>query len=187
MNEENLPLLTFFKALADETRLKIVGLLVHQARSVDELAASLGLSAPTISHHLGRLQEAGLVTAKAEQYYSVYSLRVDALHEMAREVLSTEKLAEAARGVDEDAFADQVVRDFVGRDGRLKQIPSQLKKREAIIRWLASDFEEGKRYPEKQVNAMLKKYHEDYALLRRELVDMGYLARKEGIYWKVGG
>ena len=89
--------------------------------------------------------------------------------------------------MNEDAFANKVVRDFVGQDGRLKQIPSQLKKRQAILQWLAGNFEAGKRYPEKQVNVMLKKYHEDYATLRRELVDRGYLARKEGVYWKVEG
>ncbi len=184
MEAETTKLLTFFKALADESRLKLIGLLAQQPRSVDELAAMLDLSAPTVSHHLARLQQAGLVEARAQQYYNIYTLRTEALQEMAREILATEKLAEVAAEVNQDAFARKVLGDFLER-GRLKTIPSQLKKKQVVIRWLADNFEPGKQYTEKQVNAILKKYHDDYATLRRELVDMKYLARKDGVYWRV--
>ncbi len=184
MEAETAKLLTFFKALADESRLKLIGLLAQEPRSVDELAAMLGLSAPTVSHHLARLQKAGLVEARAQQYYNIYTLRTETLQEMAREILATEKLAEVAAEVNQDAFASKVLGDFLER-GRLKTIPSQLKKKQVVIRWLADNFEPGKQYTEKQVNAILKKYHDDYATLRRELVDMKYLARKDGEYWRV--
>ncbi len=177
-------LLAFFKALADESRLKIIGLLAQTPRSVDELATLLDVSAPTVSHHLARLQAAGLVDARAQQYYSVYSLRTDALHEMAREMLSTEKLSEVVDDVDQDAFDKKVLSNYVAH-GRIKQIPTQLKKLEVIIRWLARLFEPGKQYKEKQVNEILKAHHEDYATLRRELVDMHFLERKNGVYWRV--
>ena len=175
-------LLEFFKALADQTRLKIVGLLAQQPRSVDELTAMLELSGPTISHHLQYLQHAGLVEARAQQYYSMYELRIDNLHAMAREILSNEKLSEVAVDVDQDAYAKKVMAVYVV-DGKIKQIPTQLKKLEVIIRWLARLFEPGRTYTEKQVNEILKKYHEDYATLRRELIDMHFLDRKNGQYW----
>ncbi|MGB8648755.1 MAG: metalloregulator ArsR/SmtB family transcription factor [Anaerolineae bacterium] len=184
METEASPLLAFFKALADESRLKIVGLLANQPRSVDELAAMLALSAPTVSHHLGRLQQVGLVEARSQQYYSVYALRVDALQEMARQVLSTETLAQEAEGVDQDAFAKKVLKDYLVR-GKLRNIPSQLKKRQVILRWLVDKFEAGRHYPEKQVNEILKQVHEDCATLRRELVDYKYMARKDGQYWRL--
>ncbi len=177
-------LLEFFKALADQSRLKIIGLLAQQPRSGDELAAMLELSGPTISHHLQYLQHAGLVEARAQQYYSVYSLRVDTLHNMAKEILSTEKLSKVADDVDQDAFAKKVMQVYVV-DGRLKQIPTQLKKVEVIIRWLAKRFEPGVMYTEKQVNEIIKPVHEDYATLRRELIDMHYLDRKSGVYWMI--
>ena len=69
MSEE---LLSFYKALADANRLKIVGLLAGQSYSVEELAALLGLRPSTVSHHLAKLAEAGLVSARTESYYSVY-------------------------------------------------------------------------------------------------------------------
>ena len=49
MSEE---LVTFFKALSDANRLKIIGLLAQQPYSVEELAALLNLKASTVSHHL---------------------------------------------------------------------------------------------------------------------------------------
>ena len=59
-------LLAFFKALADESRLRIVGLLAEREHSVQELARALDLKEPTVSHHLPILKATGLVTARAE-------------------------------------------------------------------------------------------------------------------------
>jgi len=52
-------LVVFYKALSDANRLRIVGLLAIRGHSVEELAALLDLKAPTISHHLAVLAEAG--------------------------------------------------------------------------------------------------------------------------------
>ena len=76
---ENIELVSIFKALADASRLKIVGLLAQQPYTVEQLAAMLELKASTISHHLSKLAEVGLVSAKAEGYYSVYQLEKEAL------------------------------------------------------------------------------------------------------------
>lgn len=183
MSELDSQLLDFFKALANEARLKIIGLLAQQPRSVDELAAMLELSAPTVSHHLAQLQKARLVEARAQQYYNVYSLRKDVLEEMARDILSVERLSQVAETVDQDSFTNKVLKDYLVH-GRLKTIPSQLKKKEVVIRWLAQKFEPAKKYPEKQVNTILKAYHDDFATLRRELVDMKLMVRKDGVYWR---
>jgi DNA-binding transcriptional ArsR family regulator len=176
-------LVGFFKAVADETRLRIVGLLSQQPRSVDELATMLGLTAPTVSHHLSRLQAIGLVEARAQQYYNIYSLRIEVLHEMARRLLSTDELTRIAGDVDQDAFSKKVLANFLER-GRLKEIPRQLKKKQAVVQWLAGHFEPGERYTERQVNQVLGVYHDDFATLRRELVNMKFLAREEGVYWR---
>src|SRR5512137_124652 len=110
MSEE---LVTFFKALADSNRLKIVGLLAQRGYSVEELAALLNLKAPTVSHHLSRLAQAGLVTARAEGYYSIYQLDRDALEATARSLFSSEQMAAAARDVDLDAYDRKVLASFV--------------------------------------------------------------------------
>jgi predicted transcriptional regulator len=178
-------LVAFFKALADESRLKIIGLVAQQPRSVDELAALLELSGPTVSHHLSYLQHVGLVEARAQQYYSIYSLCTDTLHSMAKEILATETLTKAVtEDVDLNAYARKVMSVYVV-NGKLKQIPTQLKKLEVILRWLVKNFEPGRRYTEKEVNEILKQQNEDFATLRRELVDFHLLDRKNGVYWRI--
>ena len=55
MDEKGLQtLLRFFKCLANENRLKLLGLLADQERSVEELSALLDLKEPTVSHHLAK-------------------------------------------------------------------------------------------------------------------------------------
>jgi DNA-binding transcriptional ArsR family regulator len=117
MSEE---LVTFFKALADANRLKIVGLLAQRGCSVEELAALLDLKPPTVSHHLSRLAEAGLVTARAEGYYSIYQLDKEALEARARSLFSTEQMTAVAGEVDLEAYDRKVLVNFIQPDGRLK-------------------------------------------------------------------
>lgn len=176
-------LLGFFKALADEKRLQIVGLLARQEYSVEELAAILGLSSATVSHHLQRLVKADLVEARADQHYHVYSLKLQRLHTLSQQVLSRDLWSDATEGLDLDAYDTKVLRSCLV-DGRLKVIPSQWKKRDVILRYLAEQFERGRRYTEREVNAILGRAHEDYAALRRYLVDSQYLAREYDLYWR---
>src|SRR4030095_358120 len=99
MSEE---LVTFFKALADKNRLKIVGLLAEKSYSVEELAEVLQLKPPTISHHLAKLVDAGLVKSHTESYYSVYQLDQSALEAKTRSLFSQEDLSSVASEVDAD-------------------------------------------------------------------------------------
>jgi len=185
MTDSNDELLAFFKALADANRLKIVGLLAQHPYSGEELAALLGLKASTISHHLSRLAEVGLVSARAEGYYSVYQLEEAALQKT-RLLFSHKDLVSVAAGVDVDAYDRKVIRDFTLPDGSLKDIPAQRKKLEAILRYVVRSFEPGTRYSEKQVNKILSRYHNDTASLRRELVGTKLMEREGGggEYWR---
>ena len=183
MSEE---LVTFFKALSDANRLKIIGLLAQQPYSVEELAVLLDLKASTVSHHLSKLSQIGLVSAKADSYYNVYELDEKVLEERSRNIFSQENLAASVADVDADAYDNKVVKDFVRKDGSLKTIPAQRKKLEAVLRYVAKAFELNKRYSEKKVNEILSQYHEDTASLRRELVGYGLMKREGGggDYWK---
>jgi predicted transcriptional regulator len=178
-------LLTFFKAMADASRLKIIGLLAREPLTVEQIAAMLNLWPSTVSHHLSRLSEVGLVSARAEGYYSIYQLETKALEEMARRLLSRETLPAVVADVDVDAFDRKVLNDFSLPDGRLKSLPAQYKKFVAILRHVVHSFEPGVRYGEKQVNEILGRFHEDTAMLRRGLVDEHLMARQSGEYWRV--
>jgi len=182
-------MLRFFKALADPNRLKILGLLAQEELSVEQLAEMLHLRPSTVSHHLARLAEAGLVSAQVSSYYNIYRLESKALEEKARQILSKETLPRLASDIDLDAYDKKVINDFTGADGRLIAIPAQRKKLEAVLRYLVRQFEPGVIYEEAQVNAILDRFHPDHATLRRELVGMRLLKRSSSgsQYWRPVG
>jgi predicted transcriptional regulator len=180
-------LLNFFKALADANRLKLVGLLAQEELTVEQMAEMLDLHASTVSHHLSRLAKAGLVSARAEGYYSVYRLETSALEDMAKRLLAKETLPAVASEVDLDAYDRKVLNTFLTREGRIKDFPSQQKKLEIILRYILQAFEVGKHYSEKEVNQILSRFSDDTAGLRRDLVDFKMMAREGGggDYWRV--
>lgn len=67
-------------------------------------------------------------------------------------------------------------------DGRLAQIPARRKVRAAALLEVLTRFEPGRVYSEPEVNEILRSVHEDFAYLRRELVNYHYLERAEGRY-----
>jgi predicted transcriptional regulator len=181
-------LVNFFKALADANRLKIIGLLAQQPYSVEELAALLDLKPSTVSHHLAKLAQVGLVSAKTQSYYNVYQLDEKALESKSKSLFSQESLAASVADVDADAYDHKVIKDYARKDGSLKTIPAQRKKLDAILRHVVHAFELNKKYSEKKVNEILAKYHEDTATLRRELVGAKLMKREGGggEYWREG-
>lgn len=187
MSDTNPALTQFFKALADGTRLKIVGLLARESLTGEQMAAMLDVKAATISHHLARLAEAGLVEAEGQRgREKPYRLRLDALHGLAQVLLAQETFPQTAAGVDVEAFDRKVVRDFSRRDGSLKEIPAQQKKLQAVLRHIARKFEPGREYNEKHVNFVLARFHPDSASLRRALISYRLLIRDADgrKYWR---
>jgi ArsR family transcriptional regulator len=69
----------FAKAIADETRQKIMNLVCCNSLSVNEIVEKLDVSQPTVSHHLAILREAGLVTVREEGKQTFYSLNQERL------------------------------------------------------------------------------------------------------------
>ncbi len=77
--------------------------------------------------------------------------------------------------------------DAFVHDGRITSIPAARGKRSVVLDWLAQDFEPGRRYSEREVNAILARRYADTATLRRYLVDEQLLDRDRGEYWRIGG
>lgn len=186
IDEQTSLLLSFFSAMSDANRLKIVGLLAQDDLNVEDLAGMLKLSASTVSHHLSKLSKIGLVSARAEGYYNVYHLNTGMLETMAKSILSQDTLPNAVADVDMDAYDRKVVESYTQPDGRLKTIPSQRKKLEALLKHIVKNFELDVIYTEKQVNEILSHFHDDITSLRRELIGFKLLARKAdgSAYWR---
>jgi hypothetical protein len=182
--EELEQLLRYLKALADQTRLRMLGLLATQERSVDELATLLGLRAPTVSHHLAKLKELDLVEMRAEGNTHLYRLNGHGLGNMNRLLATPENISMLAKDEEGDAWERKVLHDFF-ENGRLKTIPAQERKKLVILKWLATQFEWERTYSEKEVNTILGAYHADTASLRRYLIGFRFLERERGIYWRM--
>jgi ArsR family transcriptional regulator len=67
----------FAKALADETRQKIMSLCCCRWLSVSEIVEKVNFKQPTVSHHLAILREAGLVNVREEGKQTFYTLNQD--------------------------------------------------------------------------------------------------------------
>lgn len=176
--------LRFFKVLANESRLKILGILASRECSVEELATLLQLKEPTVSHHLNKLKELNLVKMRPEGNTHLYQLDSEALQGISKEIFSPKQIASLAEDIEGEAWERKVLQNFLV-DGRLKEIPASRKKRVVILKWLVNQFETGVKYPEIEVNTILKRYHEDCATLRRELIGYQLMQRESSIYWRV--
>lgn len=176
-------MLALFKVLADDTRLRILGMVAEKPCAVEELAARLQLKEPTVSHHLQRLREAGLVSVERDKNARLYRMQNEHLQALSRELLSLDEVTAPDEPQAESVWEHKVLQTFLV-DGRLSRIPATRKKREVILRWLAARFEPQRRYSEREVNQLLGEYHEDVATLRRELIGYGWLNRENQIYWQ---
>ena len=81
---------------------------------------------------------------------------------------------------------DAVLKTFM-RDGRIVTMPAKRSRRLVLLNHAAQLFEVGVQYEEGDVNLRLRNLHDDYAALRRYLVDEGFLDRDHGMYWRTGG
>ena len=179
--EQAAELLRFFKALADGSRLNIVGLLAASERNVQDLATSLGWKEPTISHHLAVLREAELVTMRTDGNTHWYRLDFEVLRGVSRTVLHRENLVTISTDLDAQDWERKVLSNFLEGD-RLKEIPAARKKRWAILKWLVERFDRDATYTENQLNQIIKRHHWDTATLRREMIGYKMLVRDKGIY-----
>ena len=188
-------LLEALKTLADDKRLMILQLLNEREHSVGDLAERVKLTEPTVSHHLARLRESGLVTLRmsgTQHYYSLHKLglarfkqvvvHIESLPAEPELVISDNSWIDALGWSEEDT---QVLRDYT-ENGRITHLPSKQKKTLVILHWLATLFKPDTLYTELEVNAVIKGVYEtDFVSLRRDLVDFGYLRRERGggKYW----
>jgi DNA-binding transcriptional ArsR family regulator len=192
-HQQRLYFLSALKALADENRLKMVALLMKSERNVSDLAGLMELSEPTTSYHLSKLRAGGFLHLRTKGNQRFYSLNPKKLEELKRDIDQIDTLLDTDDEETDDSWIDalpmsesdrKVMGDYT-TDGRLHQVPAKQKKLLVILRWLATKFEAGVMYSERDVNAILTRYHEDYARLRRDLVDFGFLRRERGggKYW----
>ena len=175
-------MLAFFKSLANESRLRIVGLLLARPHHVKELAAELQLKEPTVCHHLACLAEVGLVEMSPRGNAHYYSLRDQELRRLSRTIFGQRRAIASALPNAQDRDA-RILGNYL--DGEtLKTMPASRRKRWVVLKWLAEKFAPGRRYHEAEVNELIQRHFWDSATLRREMIGYRMLNRSAGIYWR---
>ena len=176
-------LLAFFKALANESRLRIVGLLAERERSVQELAQLLDLKEPTVSHHLAVLKDLGVVTSRPEGVVRWHALKPDAITDIAKSMFEQQDLGALTAPV--PAKDERDIAPFLKPDGSLTRLPASRRKRWLLYRRFIEEFAAARPYREGEVNEILQRRHWDCATMRREMVGWRMLARESGVYTRL--
>ena len=131
---------------------------------------------------MDNMQQAGLVKPVGEvrqpDVYTPYELDLKVFSE-ARKAMGKYK-GVRPRPTD----AREMVLETYMRGGRLSAYPKKHEQIIIILEEVARKFEPDRQYPEREVNVILEEVNEDYCMLRRYLVDYGYLNRSRGIYSK---
>ncbi|WP_409301123.1 metalloregulator ArsR/SmtB family transcription factor [Peribacillus sp. SCS-155] len=176
-------LVSFHKTMGDPTRIRILSLLASGPKHGQALAGILSLTPPTISHHLAKLKESNLVYDRRDKNTIYYHLNLKVVEHF------SQALPNMLIGQEEDKMTDaleleyqKILQNFLTKDGRLKTIPAQRRKKMIVLYHLANRLDAGRKYPEKELNEYIKKFHEDYATIRREFIIMGIMYRDKGIY-----
>ncbi|NNV02882.1 metalloregulator ArsR/SmtB family transcription factor [Brevibacillus sp. MCWH] len=183
-------LVTFYKALGDPTRLRIVALLANGPLHGQALAGKLGVTPPTITHHMAKLREAGIVYERREKNTIYFTLHETNLTRKSQALLTLLDKAKGTEGAAEMEETDekwaaekmQVIRHFFTADGRLKHIPTQRKKKLIVFEHMVRGLERGRKYEEREINEYIRRFHDDIATIRREFVMNHYMYRENGIY-----
>jgi biotin operon repressor len=151
-----------------------------------EIAERLSISTPTVTHHANKLRDAGLIYQRRQKNTVYFSLDERSLLRSNEAIL---KLLEEAKKEEvemlqneQQRLKESVIQNFFSKDGRLKHIPSQLKKKLIVLEYMVNQLEPGRKYEEKEMNEFIKQFHEDFATIRREFIMHQFMYREEAVY-----
>lgn len=173
--------ISLFKCLADKSRIQILKSLIEEDMYVERLAQRLSLTPATISFHLKKLVDAGAITSRKEQYYTVYAINNDIFNVSILDILKEQSEEKALQEERDEAYRKKVINSFF-EYGKLKNIPAQRKKELIILEEIAKAFEPDRDYTEREVNIIIADFHDDFCTLRRDMVSAGLLTRDNMTY-----
>jgi hypothetical protein len=187
MNEEP-EILPFVKAMASAERLRIVGVLTRGPATQAEIMEQLHLPLREVFNHLAFLVHVGVIR-ETDGRYDLDEKTIESLARGQFEGKRTTYVPD--ENLEEDAR--RVLKNFLNADGTIKEIPHPGSKSKRInqlliiLHYVVDSFAFDTDYTEKEVNAILRRFHLDTASLRRYLVDHDLMAREsDGTrYWRV--
>jgi hypothetical protein len=176
-------LVIFYKTIGDPTRLRIIKMLSDGPLHGQAIAGKLGLTPATITHHLKKLRDVNAVYERRSGNTIYFYLNETVIQHYAKALMNLAEQDEVKKDM-KDVMAERqkVIENFFTSDGRLKNIPAQRKKKLIVLEHMLKGLQKGKKYEEKELNEYIKKFHDDYATIRREFIINNYMYRENGIY-----
>ncbi|EMS72182.1 DUF2087 domain-containing protein [Ruminiclostridium cellobioparum] len=166
--------------------------MMYQSMTDNEIAKKTGVAAATIRHQRFVFREKA---KQAKLYLAIYELALRGLDKGRIRAESSDEIIdihEGARMIDDRYMVTKAEEDkileamFTSLSPlKLKVISSKEKKKIVILKKISQQFERNKHYSEKEVNGILKQIHEDFATLRRYLIEYGFMERTNDCkeYW----
>lgn len=163
--------------------------LISQGLSDKEVATELGVAQSTIRNHRYKLREkekqAKLFLALMDLLSTNTNKRINKLD---KDIICDAH--KTATTIDDrynitDVEKKQVIKTFIDETGALTSYPVKEKKKIIVLEEITKNFSKGKSYSEKEINVILKRIYEDYATIRRALIEYGFIERKNdgSSYW----
>ncbi|AGX03599.1 MULTISPECIES: DUF2087 domain-containing protein [Bacillus] len=177
-------LVAFHKTMGDPARIRIIALLSNGPLHGQAIAGKLGLTPPTITHHLNKLKAINSIYQRRDKNTIYYYLNESVIKQQAEVLINLfdKKEGEMEEMLEMHNEKQKVIENFITKEGKLKNIPAQRKKKLFIFEHIASGLKMGKKYPEKELNEYIKKFHEDYATIRREFIVNHFMYRENSVY-----
>lgn len=171
-----------------ETQKQLISLF-YEGLSDKEISKKLGITQSTIRNHRYKLRE-------KEKQSRLFIAMMELLSEKTKKKINTldkEIICDApksAKAVDDrfnttDVEKVKVIETYFNEDGSLKGYPAREKKKIIVLEEITHNFKKNYKYSEKELNKILKKIYEDYATIRRALIEYGYFERNNDCseYW----
>ncbi len=157
----------------------------HEGKGDNEIAREMGIEKSTVRNHRFKMREK---TKQARVFLALMQL-------VEKEQNQGEKLVEMHRNAQmvDERYAitleeeKKLLKKYFREDGKLDRYPIKAKDQIVVLRKVVTLFETGKKYSEKEVNSIIEGIFEDYAILRRNLIEHGFMKRKPdgSEYWIV--
>ena len=172
----------FVRIFSEEVRTKVFGAVALGGRTSTQVVELTGLSSRAVAEALQRLSDWGVLTQRADGFAVDYA----SFRALARSSASAAR-DRSPLGQDEEG-REPLVRTFLP-DGHLRRLPARWERKKDVLAYIGTTyFETGRYYSEPEVNEILGQLCDggatDHATIRRYLVDLHFLHRQDGRYWR---
>jgi hypothetical protein len=188
--DERRALIMSLQALLDLEMLEVIAALMNGERSLPDLSNQFKTTPSLSRGPIGRLIFLEMIEAHHSDGMVMCRLNKERFHalngmlqRLSKELFAADRPATPVDAADL-AEQERKILQSCFRGDQLYEIPSSPRRLELVLYWLVEQFEMERHYPEKEVNTILKRYHPDFATLRRHLIDHALMKRENNVYWR---